>query len=206
MLTWNEIVDQRRQYDCWDLEKPVEKQLIQDIFQEMHYNCPKKQNIPHIKMLVLDWSDPQLRSDIYDFSCLNEGASYGLTVNPQVLANYIVIFLLDLKSPYERPGHTSIGLHASFIAHAATARGLQTGFCQCNDPTLITSEQRLNIQSKLGIRDVENIQLILGVGHGLVKNSMINPYSGKRIPCWSRVDPEWTKLPLPDQNEYIKFL
>lgn len=201
--TWDEIVKNRRQYDCWDLDKELPLATVKEIIQETHTFSAKKQNRPEIEMLVVGWEDAKLRDDIWWYTTLDEAHRDVLTINPQVLAHYLVIFVRpkEWKDPI---CYISVGIQADFIAHAAAARGLQTGFCQCTDDKNLHPDQIQNIKDKLGLEDIDDITLILGLGHGIVENSMINPYSGESVKCWARIDEKVD--PVPPMDQYIKFL
>ena len=204
---WDEIVKERRQYDCWDLEKELPKEIIHEILQEMHTFCAKKQNKPYLNIQVFDWSDPEFRSEFHTFSSIREDPEHVYS-NTQVLANYVIVFLKprDLKKDKDFLHFMSTGIHADFVAHAATARGLATGFCQCNDISLVTQQQQDNLLSKLDIRDFAEISLVLGIGHGIKEPVMTDPYTGKQYKSIARIYPESEHNPSPDLEQYVKFL
>lgn len=199
---WDKIIKNRRQYDCWDLEKELPLSTVQEIIQETHTFSAKKQNRPEVEIAVIGWDDPKLRDDLWWYTTLVEDHLDELTINPQSLAHYLIIFLRPEKSN-DPICNISMGIQADFIVHAAAARGLQTGFCQCTDDDL-RPDQRQNILDKLGIDSLNDIELLLGLGHGVVGNSMINPYSGETVKCWSRIDKDVD--PVVPMDQYIKFL
>ena len=204
---WKDIVAARRQYDCWDLSRPVEHKVVLDIVDEMHQNCAKKQNRPFIKLVVLDWSDPVLRNALFDYTRFADPKKgYRTVVNPQMLAHYVILFVnVSLYDEHKAMlGDISTGLHANYIAHAATARGLQTGFCQCSERDQVTDEQYEYMLAQLGIDDFEQIYLMMGLGHGVPGSSMTNPYTGESVVCWSRTDQNRDAEPL-DVEDYVEF-
>lgn len=197
---WKEIIKKRRQYDCWDLSKELPLETVQEILYEAHTFAAKKQNVPHMEIAVVSYDDLELRDALWNYSTLWEKNQR--TINPQTLAHYLIVFIGKPEHSYST-GHFHIGIHADFIAHAAAARGLQTGFCQCTDDDL-TPEQRNYILEKLKIADLDDIYLMLGLGHGIVSDSMIHPVSGKPVSTWARIDLGVDPETPPDQ--YIKFL
>jgi len=206
---YNDLINSRQQYDCWDLSKTVPKEDIEYILEQFHRRAAVKQNQVKYKINVLDWSNPKLRNDIFNYTlCEEDIGDVQLTPNAQSLANWILVFDVDGRGPRKinsrelrEDALVEVGIAADFISHAATAIGLQTGFCRCigheedfYNPIL---EKELNI-----LNPKKNIALILGIGHGLANKSMINPYTGENVRTWSRVFPETRKISM---DRYLKF-
>ena len=209
---WKSIIAARRQYDCWDLSQPLDKSVVEEIIEEMNTQCAKKQNKPHIALKILDWSDPKLRGAIYDYTRNAESDDRTrenfIAINPQMLAHYLIVFV-NVKEHTRLGflGNISTGLHANYITHSAAARGLRTGFCQCSDRDLCTDEQYEYMLDCLGIENFDQVYLMMGLGHGLKENSMINPATGETVECWSRIGKgEQETNPLPAVSDYVEFL
>ena len=113
------------------------------------------------------------------------------------------VFIMDDDLEHYAISHIQIGILSDFIVHAAAARGLQTGFCQCHGDEL-TPEQHINIKNKLKINDSSEIRLLLGLGHGIKEESMIHPFNKKPVKCYARVDRDVD--PEFEIDSYIKFL
>lgn len=199
---WDEIIKKRRQYDCWDLSKELPLETVKEIIQECHTFAAKKQNVPHMEIHVVGWDDMKLRESLWHYTTLQE--EHQFTINPQSLAHYFICFVFKPDIHREPIGLIHTGIAADFIAHAAAARGLQTGFCQCASKERVTQEQANIIRERLGLECLEDISLMMGLGHGIVDNKMFNPTTGEMVGCYSRVDIGSDPETPPDQ--YIKFL
>ncbi len=210
---YNDLVNSRQQYDCWDLSKAVPKEDIDYILEQFHRRAAVKQNRIKYKINVLDWSDPELRNDIFNFTMceedgLNPDGTCYKSPNAQTLAHWILVFDVDGNSLTKITNNelyedalVEVGIAADFISHSAASIGLQTGFCRC-----LSKDQWKSINSINEKLDISNpsdkIALILGIGHGLEQKSMINPYTGESVRTWSRVLPERRKLPM---EKYVTY-
>ena len=45
--SWKQLIDIRKQTHAWDMEREVSRELIDDIFADLHRRCPVKQNRCH---------------------------------------------------------------------------------------------------------------------------------------------------------------
>lgn len=202
---WIQLIQERRQYDGWDLEKECPEEIIMEILEEQNTFAPKKINESHFEMILVSGFDEDimpLRKLIYDWSILDEpGVPYA--INPQTLAHHLLIFKLKENQSDEddEVGRMQIGLAMSYIVLGATARGLQSGFCRCFD----RDNKILNdsIEYSLGIRHEKKIEVILGVGYGSSNNTMINPTNGETIPTPARTYPESSFNPIPPLSTYF---
>ena len=199
---WDNIIKKRRQYDCWDLSKELPLETVKEIIQECHTFSAKKQNKPNLDMFIVGWDDMELRESLWHYSTLQEPHQF--TINPQTLAHYVICFVHKEEVHKEPIGLIQMGIMADFIVHAAAARGLQTGFCQCTSEERVTEKQANLIREKLGLTKLNQLTLMLGLGHGVAKNEMLNPATGEIVKCWSRIDIGVDPETPPDQ--YIKFL
>jgi len=199
--SWDKIIKSRRQYDCWDLSKTLPLETVQEILYEAHTFAAKKQNEPNMEIMAISYDDPKLRDALWNYSTFWERDQR--TVNGQTLANYLIVFVS--KDHHRTPiDYLHIGIHSDFIAHAAAARGLQTGFCKCTDDDL-TVDQKNYIKQKLNIQELDNIVLMMGLGYGLENNSMIHPISGEEVYCISRAETEKDYDLETPPDQYIKF-
>jgi nitroreductase len=199
--SWDEIIKRRRQYDCWDLSKELPLETVQEILYEAHTFAAKKQNEPHMEIMAISYDDPKLRDALWNYSTFWERNQ--TTTNGQTLANYLIVFIT--KHHHRTPiNYIHIGIHSDFIAHAAAARGLQTGFCKCTDDDL-TDDQKNYIKQQLNIDSLGNIVLMMGLGYGLENESMIHPITGEIVKCVSRSETEKDYDLETPPDQYIKF-
>lgn len=209
--SWKQLIDIRKQTHAWDMEREVSRELIDDIFADLHRRCPVKQNRCHYQITVLDYSDPEFRNLYYDFCVDRDNPNHQF--NPQVLAPYLLVF--SYRDPGEFDADFSgvgfneyarqlscieTGLAGDFIVHAAAARGLNAGFCRCYDTKHLKTQSIVN---KLGLNSIHDIIVTIGVGYAADAQETLNPYTGQMVPApW---DEKWKNEPKPDINDYIKF-
>lgn len=210
--SWKQLIDIRKQTHAWDMEREVSKELIDDIFADLHRRCPVKQNRCHYQITVLDYSDPEFRNLYYDFCVDRDNPEHRF--NPQVLAPYLLVF--SFRNPGEFDADFSgrgfdeyakqlscieTGLAGDFIVHAAAARGLNAGFCRCYD----TKHTKIkSISNKLGIDSVHDIIVSIGIGYAADAVETLNPYTNEMVDA--PFDPKWQVEPKPDIDDYIKFV
>lgn len=172
-MEWHDTIYKRHQTFIFKDTVP-DKSLIDKICEEMHARCPSKQNRVKYQMHVLDWSNHQLRMDLYATTDRSPSSPNWSKYNPQVLAPYLFIWsdrdldtiLLpqdgktDINIEYKnnewakRANMLEIGLSSMFVALSAADKGLQSGFCKCiKDPQ--------TIEDKYGFEPI----LMLGVGY-----------------------------------------
>lgn len=170
---WKEILDNKKQCVSWSSEK-IDTSIIDQILNEMHLHCNSKQNLVPLELHVLDWSNPEIRSLIFE-STIDYAGGYNHT-NTQTLAPYVFVFfprdVLDFDRYYQlQISAIEIGIHAMFAALSATAKGLSVGFCKCfNDEKTGEVMQYFNSKYRPG--------LILGIGKYEKKEVQENPYTG----------------------------
>lgn len=207
---WKQLIEDRRQTVAWDLDKELPLETINEILQELHRRAPVKQNRVHYQISIVDFSDPEFRNTYYEF-CVdrdNPNPQY----NSQVLAHYLLVFSYrdpgyfadefckTSRNSSEKLSHIEIGLAADFIVHAAAARDLACGFCRCYDfdykPDII--------MNKLGLDEIGDIFLTIGIGHSSNETTTFNPFTNKFVEAPD--DPKWLVEPKPDMTKYIKYI
>lgn len=209
--SWKQLIENRKQTHAWDMDREVSRSDIDEIFYELHRRAPVKQNRVHYQINVLDFSDPEFRNKYYEFCVDRDNPNH--QYNPQVLAPYLLVFSWRDPGAFDadfsgNPSEFSkwlsnieIGLAGCFIAHSASARGLDTGFCKCYDTKY---SQVPSIVSKLGLNSIHDIYLTMGIGYGSGLQETLNPYTQKMVNApW---DEKWRTEPKPDTSEYIKFV
>lgn len=215
---WKELIEARIQTTSWDLDYNVNLDLIKEISNEIHRRAPSKQNGVTYNMHWFDWSNPELRNDIYEFSVDRSNPdSSKWKYNSQVLANWVVVFTLrqsnfvdpdnpDLKlssQVKESISHLEIGLAAHMLIHGAKARGLDCGFCRCFD---YKSKTRDRLIPALNVPIIDDVFLILGVGKA--SNDITrtkNLYTNEFVVAESDRGFKWQKEPKPLMEEYIFY-
>ena len=197
---WINLLHERRQWDSWDFDKECPQELILEILEEQNTFSPKKLNVAYFKMQLISGFDDDVfetRKLLADYNQLNNKDHNDVARNNQTLAHHLIVFSLldDLSNGSQAVGLMQIGLAAAHIALGATARGLDSGFVRCFD----VDNQELDdlMKEKFG-----NIQLILGIGHGTMKD-YINPITGETETPSSRLTPESTRNPLPSLSSYL---
>lgn len=210
--SWKQLIDARKQTHAWDMDKPVSKDVIDEILSELHRRVPVKQNRVHYKISVLDYSDPEFRNHYYEYCVDRDNPDW--RYNPQVLAPYLLVFSFrdpgEFDEDFSNNGFDEYakqlscietGLASDFIVHAAAARGLNCGFCRCYDNKYIKTNL---IESKLGLNSVRDIILSIGIGYAANSQETYNPYTFLMVPA--PYDTKWKTEPKPDINDYIKFI
>ncbi len=205
---YNDLINLRKQYDCWDLSKAVPKEDIEYILEQVHRRAAVKQNEIKYKLKVIDWSDPELRNDIFNYCVSKEETK--THSNGQTLAHWLILFQInrDFFSYNTRDDFNDAmleyGIALDMIAHSAASIGLQSGFCRCFYKGY---ENKYRMFDKLNMPNGENDFIVaVGIGHGIEAPNMINPYTGEKIKTWSRWEPEHVHNPKPDINSYVEFM
>jgi len=212
---WTEIQDARMQTSNWDLTQTVTQETMQSVVDEIHKRAPCKQNRVHYGMHILDWSDTNLRNEIYEMA-VDRDAPYP-KYNSQTLANWLIVFTGRIPAPYRFDfsnvpdnvldlGLTSIeiGLASHMLIYSAAAKGLQCGFCRCLD--FGYEGWQTTILSSLGISVPEEVQLIVGVGVASDNvNQTYNPHTDTWVDAYKDQGQKWSVEPKPAQSEYITW-
>lgn len=210
--SWKQLIEIRKQTHAWDMDREVNKQDIDDILAELHRRVPSKQNRVTYKLAVVDYSDPEFRDSYYEFCVDRDNPNW--CYNPQVLAPYLLVFSFrrpdDFPYDFSGSGYDSyakqlscieVGLAGDFIVHAAAARGMNAGFCRCYDTK---NAKTPSIVRKLGLENIDDIIVSVGVGYASDNNKTLNPHTGEMV--HAPYDPKWLTEPKPAMDEYIKFI
>lgn len=221
---WKELIDARRQCDVWDYSKEIARQEIEEILRECHWRVPSKQNQMDYEVMVLDWSDPQLRQDIYEFATVwiddndpfyKEGAEPQLGRNPQVLAPWLLIFK-NVNVNTKQNGVDDVtrscemGMLSMMITLAAKLRGLDSGFSRCIQGYDFNPE----LCDRLGMdRDLLRFGFFLGIGYSTPEwkrsdklATMINPATGEIVYSGISGNPEESNRPRPKFEKIFNFV
>lgn len=152
----------------------VPRNTVEDILLDLHMYVPSKQNSMPYYIDVLDWSNPELRNNIFEW-CWRDPKHDVHTDkgNPQVLAPYLFVFTpkpTDKSSNDYAEAMIEIGIASSFIVWNAQSRGLSTGYCAC-------VQDALKISEALG-RPKKEVSVLLGMGY---KDENATKYIDPRI-------------------------
>lgn len=215
---WKELIEARIQTTSWDLDHEVDISVIHDIVDEVHKRAPSKQNGVRYKMHLLNWSNTELRNDLYEFAVdRNQELAENYHYNSQVLANWLVVFTsklssftdptamtTDNKNRNDLIGHLEIGLASYFLIHGAKVRGLDSGFCRCYDYNYQNAE---SICKALDIEQVDDIFLMIGIGKAKTENTntTLNLHTGLQVDSQSDRGFKWQTEPKPPMEEYIFY-
>jgi hypothetical protein len=216
LQAWKELTKTRIQTSSWDLEQTVTQETMQEIVDEIHQRTPCKQNQVHFGMHLLNWSDTNLRNEIYEMAVDTDNPHTKQT-NPQTLANWIVVFTGRVPTPitydysdrdknllYLSLSATEIGLASHMLIYSAAARGLQCGFCKCLDYNYQGWET--TILPKLGLEYPDQVQLVVGVGAPSDNlHQTYNPHTKEMVDAWKSQGKKWDLEPKPEPSEYINW-
>jgi nitroreductase len=217
---WKNLIDSRRQCDMWDYSQEISRETIEEILRECWWRVPSKQNQMQYEVVVLDWSDPELRNDIYEWAIaiLDENDPFyepvyceGIGRNPQVLAPWLLLFKnndrFTKNTVDDVTRHAEIGMMAMMVALDAKLRGIDSGFSRCF--TGINPK----VNKALGLDDrADNFVFFLGLGMSTPEwkeskpATMLNPYNGEIIRSGISGEPEESVRPRPEFKKIVKFL
>ena len=195
MNNWQEMIQQRHTTFSWS-DKEVTKEQIQEILDD-HFNyVPSKQSMLPYTIKVLDWSNPDLRNQIFAWTHRNEDHDVEQDLgNPQVLAPWLLAFcprhpIEDVeydvykgekrRTFFEKMSHMEIGIASSFIVWSAESRGLSTGYCGCLNE--LGTKGELDTTLSPNNSDPEPTTVLLGIGYKDETNpvSYLDPRTGKQ--------------------------
>ena len=125
-MDWQDIIAKRRQVSNYNPDEIVNQNDIIEILNNLHEYLPSKQNQCPYFIDVLDWSNPQLRNEIF-LNTIPESARFLSDTNPQTFAPVLFAFTTHLR----KIAAIEIGMAALFITYAAIDKGYNTAFCGC---------------------------------------------------------------------------
>jgi len=139
---WDTIIKTRTQTFIFNDILP-DRRIIDKILWEMHEHCPSKQRKAPYRIDVLDWSNQQLRRDIYAGTYTPDKDPDRF--NSQTLAPYLLVFSkrnlteeeigindeLNDWVHFHNVAWNEIGMASTFIALSALSKGIDSGFCAC---------------------------------------------------------------------------
>jgi len=153
----NTIIRSQRTQRNWDLSQSIKDEDL-ELFKIAVSNCPTKQN--RIWYNVVFVKDRNVIEKIYNTT---DGFTYtekDTTTNSQTLANLLVVFCIDkdvrdkVNKDDTNNSKISIGIASGYLNLVAHILNYKTGYCACFDNKEVNK-----------ILDIENSELILGIGH-----------------------------------------
>jgi len=181
-MDFNTILNNRVTNFTWSDEK-VDNDEIKDIVNSVLSKVPSKQKRMPYSITVLDYSDAELRKDIFFHTHRDEEKTVeDDDGNPQTLAPILLAF--SKRNPDysklawettdndvtgftdERIIYMEMGIASMYLMTAFENAGLSTGFCQC-----IVDKPGLG--RKLGLN--YPVDLLMGVGYKSDSNEFLDP-------------------------------
>lgn len=199
-MNFDSIIENRKTNFSWS-DQEVDKQLIKDIITKVIEHVPSKQNKFPYTIDVFDWSNPELRNDIFRHTHRDTTETiYTDPGNPQTLAPILLTFThrimsdedigrqVELKEKGYKSaiGDLEIGIVSTMLMLAFESVGLATGFCQC-----------INEKDALGKKLNRNkVVLMMGVGYPSDAKTYLDPRinAQKKIPSYINVKPSVEKI------------
>lgn len=215
-MNFLDILQKRETTFTWSDEK-VDKHLIAEILSTVVEHAPSKQNRRTVQIDILDWSNEQLRKDLFSLTHRDDD----LTVeedqgNPQMLAPVLLVFspretskdLFAYESneemqTHKRNTHLEAGIISASCVYALTEAGYDTGYCKCWPMVDVTGvdldgerDALLALQKKLKL-PFEPI-LFVGVGYKGNEKEYFDPRINKNRPI-----PTHGVKPTPPKTEKV---
>lgn len=183
-MDFSTILERRKTNFTWT-DESVDKDKIKNIINNALLKVPSKQKRMPYKIDVLDYSNKELRKEIFLHTKRDEESTVEEDpFNPQTLAPILLIFStrssnqaiekLD-RAPLahdiqgykdSRVIYMEMGIVAMTLMFALEAEGFATGFCQC-------IERKDQLGNKLGLD--YPVDLMMGVGYPSTKENYVDP-------------------------------
>ena len=205
-MDWQNILESRHQCFIFEENKP-DISVIQGIVDDLHTKCPSKQNRVVYNLHIFDWSNKELRMDIYK-GTERDPENHPGVYNPQTLAPYLFVWsprqieqqknihAEGILNPeyndeitFNQQVHMEVGISSMFVVLSAINRGLSAGFCKC-----IHNHEEL--KHKYGFTPT----LYLGVGYKKDSIKYFCPVNQREWPA-----PLNTWYPKPAVDQYVRY-
>lgn len=167
---FNKLYLKRRSTFNFDLTKDFDMDAFKTVIELFSSNMPSKQHKFPYRIDILDWSDRELRKDIFYGTKPVPFTGQRCFYNNQTLAPILICFTCAIPTP--NVAKLEIGMASMALTYLLQSNGFLTSFCQCiqdeDAGTRITGE------------DNTSLELILSVGqHAYPKNinSIPNPFA-----------------------------
>ena len=177
--TFNRTYSKRRSTFNFDLTKDFDMDAFKNVIELFSSNMPSKQFKFPYQIDILDWSDRELRKDIFYGTTPRSFSKQKCTYNNQVLAPVLIIFTQELPGEYIAP--MEIGMALMSLTYLLQSNGFLTSFCQCiEDPN--------HLGPRITGKDNTTLRAILPVGqHAYPEdtNRIPNPFGHKIFAKWN---------------------
>lgn len=165
---FNKLYLKRRSTYNFNLTKDFNMDAFKNVIKRFSSNMPSKQHQFPYKMYVLDWSDRELRKDIFYGTKPEPFTRQRCFYNNQTLAPILICFTCIIPTP--DVAKLEIGMASMTLTYLLQSNGFLTSFCQC-----IQDEDALG--TRITGEDNTSLELILSVGqHAYPKNTNSIPH------------------------------
>ena len=164
--TFNRTYSNRRSTFDFDLTKDFDMDAFKNVIKLFSSNMPSKQFKFPYQIDILDWSDRQLRKDIF-YGTMPGGDTIKCKFNNQILAPVLISFTEEIPGEYIAP--VEIGMALMALTYLLQSNGFLTSFCQCiEDPN--------SLGPRITGKDNTTLRVILPVGqHAYPKGTRTIP-------------------------------
>jgi len=176
--TFNRTYSKRRSTFNFDLNKDFDIDAFKNVIELFSSNMPSKQFKFPYQIDILDWSDRQLRKDIF-YGTMPSEDTIKCKFNNQILAPVLIIFTEEIPREYIAP--VEIGMALMALTYLLQSNGFLTSFCQCiEDPD--------SLGPRITGKDNTTLRVILPVGqHAYPKgtHTIPNPFGEPISAKWN---------------------
>ena len=176
--TFNRTYSKRRSTFDFDLTKDFDMDAFKNVIKLFSSNMPSKQFEFPYQIDILDWSDRQLRKDIF-YGTMPGGDTIKCKFNNQILAPVLISFTQELPGEYIAP--VEIGMALMALTYLLQSNGFLTSFCECiEDPD--------SLGPRITGKDNTTLRVILPVGqHAYPKgtHTIPNPFGESIVAKWN---------------------
>ena len=180
---WDTVIKTRQQTFLFNEIIP-DKSVIDKILWELHEHSPSKQRKTPNRIDVLDWTNQQLRRDIYAGTYTPDESPDRF--NSQTLAPYLLVFSkrnlsveeiglndeLNDWIHFHNVAWNEIGMASMFVALSALSKGIDHGFCACIRNAKTICKEFPNMKQKDGPL------VYLGLGYRSTDKTYTCPING----------------------------
>ena len=183
-MDFDTVINNRKTNFTWT-DQEIDKDKIKSIINNILSKVPSKQKRMPYKIDVFDYSDKELRKEIFLHTKRDEESTVEEDpYNPQTLAPILLVFSMRNSNqalsklnraplPHDFQGYSDnrviymeIGIVAMSLMFALEAEGFATGFCQC-------IERKDQLGNTLDLS--HPVDLMMGVGYPSTKENYIDP-------------------------------
>ena len=188
--TFNRTYSKRRSTFNFDLTKDFDMDAFKNVIELFSSNMPSKQFGFPYQIDILDWSDTELRKDIFYGTMPRIFSGQKCIYNNQVLAPVLIIFTQELPGEYIAP--IEIGMALMSLTYLLQSNGFLTSFCECiEDPNYLGP--------RITGKDNTTLRVILPVGqHAYPRgtHTIPNPFGPHLAP--KGYDSSYSSLTTPN--------